>query len=232
MSDYSLDSGLRVLLIDDHPLRRRSVRSFLETLSATRRGHLKIVEVATPERISGDVGAVDVGLLAATDMRAALARLAELGECLPGTPIVVLAEGEQHADVAAAMGAGAHGYISTRSDPELMLHALEFVAAGGQVFPPEALLQVSPGFDARCGRRSCNGLAGTEAETGGEGLTARQLEVLRLLRQGRPNKVIARDLGLREATVKVHVRQIMRRLGVANRTQAALVAAAEHATGL
>jgi DNA-binding NarL/FixJ family response regulator len=56
------------------------------------------------------------------------------------------------------------------------------------------------------------------------GLTSRQYEVLRLLQEGQSNKRIARTLGLRESTIKVHVRQIMRKLGVANRTQAALTA--------
>jgi DNA-binding NarL/FixJ family response regulator len=66
-----------------------------------------------------------------------------------------------------------------------------------------------------------------DAIGGRKGLTHRQHEVLELLRRGQPNKIIARELGLTEGTVKVHVRQIMRKLGAANRTQAAVCSASE-----
>lgn len=79
---------------------------------------------------------------------------------------------------------------------------------------------------------SCDGgMTGTETdeeEDQGNGLTRRQVEVLAHLRHGSPNKVIARELGVTEGTVKVHVRQIMRRLGAANRTQAAVLSEREH----
>ncbi len=94
-----------------------------------------------------------------------------------------------------------------------------FVLAGGTYFPREALLA------PRTGVGYASGGGGTPiAVVAKAGLTARQGEVLERLRFGKSNKHIARELHMQEATVKVHVRQIMRKLGAANRTQVALLA--------
>lgn len=227
------DSGterLSVLLIDDHPLRRASVLRFLESMGEAAAVALSLREAATPleaaSRVSpGEAGPkVQVAVLGTGSMDNGMLALRELLALLPATPVVVLSDNDDTSGVIAALEAGAQGYICTRSQPALMLHALQFVAAGGSVFPPDALLHRFGGMGLP--KRACSVRAGGDAaEAGLDGLTARQCDVLRLLREGQSNKRIARALNLREATVKVHVRQIMRRLGVANRTQAALMAA-------
>jgi DNA-binding NarL/FixJ family response regulator len=93
---------------------------------------------------------------------------------------------------------------------------LTFVLHGGTYFPREALLRP----------QSAMGSSRVEVRLSGDPsqLTPRQIDVLERLRLGRSNKHIGRDLDMSEATVKVHVRQIMRKLGAVNRTQAALLA--------
>lgn len=217
-------SSLSVLLMDDHALRRISVLRFLESMAEPGSIHLDIREAAGPAEASLVSGVADVAIVPTTAVDVALPVLGEFRRLLPDMPLVVLSDGDSHEEVALAIRSGAQGYISTRSDPAIMLHALEFVAAGGCVFPPEALLP--------CGTSATRGDAAAVAgraidadrKVGRDGLTQRQYDVLALLREGQSNKRIARALGLQEATVKVHVRQIMRRLGVANRTQAALLA--------
>jgi DNA-binding NarL/FixJ family response regulator len=96
-----------------------------------------------------------------------------------------------------------------------MINALRLVLAGGVYLPPEILSQAaSPGSGRPAG-------PGEKPVTPEDiGLTGRQNEVLALLVQGKPNKLICRELGLAEGTVKIHISAILRTLGVSNRTQA------------
>lgn len=168
----------------------------------------------------------------------------------PDCPLVVIADSENRGDVVAAFEAGASSYISTGSTPEFVATVLQFVLDGGTYFPLSALRRVDQDDDPK-GRStlsrlprglrpislaSSNGDAlQDKAKNTGEdvhreqdhGLTDRQRDVLFGLKVGNSNKQIARDLGMSEATVKVHVRQVMRKLRVSNRTQAALVASSE-----
>jgi DNA-binding NarL/FixJ family response regulator len=163
-----------------------------------------------------------VALIGAGSVPEAVTLLAGLRVSAPTIPAAVLSDHESPAEVVMALEAGAQGVISTRIDPVLMLHALRFIAAGGHFFPPKALLGEAPSPEP-VSEHGFTSLCGLAPPTAG-GLTSRQYEVLRLLQEGQSNKRIARTLGLRESTIKVHVRQIMRKLGVANRTQAALTA--------
>ncbi len=143
-----------------------------------------------------------------------------LREQLPEVPVVLLADREDPASVAAAMRTGVRGYLPTSTEPEVARRALALVLAGGSYAPPGLLL----GTAAEDRTESCgSAIPSLAAGTGRlDGLTPRQREVLALLGQGRPNKVIAQRLSMCESTVKVHVRQIMRKLGASNRTEVAL----------
>jgi DNA-binding NarL/FixJ family response regulator len=121
--------------------------------------------------------------------------------------------------------------VPTSIELSVALQALSFIKSGGQFFPPSVLSRAHSPWPVPFKKtaalgESVNGANGWSHELNGctEGLTAKQAEVIRLLRQGETNKLIARRLGLSEATVKVHVRQIMRKLGVKNRTQVAISA--------
>ena len=157
---------------------------------------------------------------------------------------VLITDRADNEAVMAGIAAQVHGFIPTSTKPELAVEALGFILHGGTFFPPAAILQQDanqqiPGGDpllmlrhrARpnppCEDHACGSVRSTAQRNGscrpGDGqLTARQQEVLELLSKGEPNKVIARALDMTEATVKVHVRQIMLKLGVTNRTQVAI----------
>jgi DNA-binding NarL/FixJ family response regulator len=136
-------------------------------------------------------------------------------------PLVILSDNEDPVQVFAAIEAGAQGFIAASTEPVLALQALTFILSGGSFFPPSALNHVIrvTGKQIRVAERK---RANLNARSGR--LTRRQQQVLNLLRVGKSNKMIARDLQLQEATVKVHVRQIMRKMGVSNRIEVALQA--------
>ena len=111
------------------------------------------------------------------------------------------------------------GYIPTTLEPAVASIALQLVLAGGS-FVPNSLVEAIEEHDPCQGRPQLDN--GRKARV--EGLTPRQLEVLNLLVEAKPNKVIANELNMKESTVKVHVRHIMKKLGANNRTEAALLA--------
>jgi DNA-binding NarL/FixJ family response regulator len=138
------------------------------------------------------------------------------------TPLVLVSEREESEEVVAAFKAGARGFIPMSVTPSVAIQAFTFVMGGGSYFPPSALIQRTHLESSLVVTTSEVAIAGDIPKSG---LTARQEEVLERLREGESNKLIGRQLKLRESTVKVHIRQIMRKLGATNRTQAALCAA-------
>jgi len=138
----------------------------------------------------------------------------------PEAALVVLSDREEPEEVCAAFQDGAAGFIPTSIDPSVAFQALSFIKGGGWFFPPSALLHprlVAKDTGSR-EKQVVNGFGSISQ------LTTKQKEVFNLLRQGQTNKTIARCLGMSDATVKVHVRCIMRKFGVANRTQLAIAA--------
>lgn len=142
-------------------------------------------------------------------------------------PLVIISDCERPEEAVEAFRAGARAFIPTSTDPAVAIEAFTFILHGGSFFPPTALM---PRGTGRAGENGGPGPGGRQASEDDRHrsrynmLTSRQHEVLELLREGQSNKLIARALSMRESTVKVHVRQIMRKLGAANRTQAALCA--------
>jgi DNA-binding NarL/FixJ family response regulator len=125
--------------------------------------------------------------------------------------------------VCAAFEAGAAGFMPTSIDPSVALQALSLIKCGGSFFPPSALHREMPpvATQVTVGQPDRANFESSRPPTRPR-LSAKQEEVVRLLRQGQSNKEIASQLGLSEATVKVHVGCIMRKLGLANRTQVAI----------
>jgi DNA-binding NarL/FixJ family response regulator len=131
--------------------------------------------------------------------------LAQLRRDFPLLPVVVLSATHDRATVGAAMAAGAQGYIAKTSTPGELLDAVRTVLEGGRSVTSHLT-------------SSMPSIAGIPGES--LGLTHRQADVLRLLLQGKPNKLICRDLRLSEGTVKVHVSAILKALNVRSRAQA------------
>ena len=137
-------------------------------------------------------------------------------------PVVVLSDVDARDEAQLAIIAGAHGFVPTMLHPKLLCAALALVQAGGKFAPPE---QIDDWAHASLPNRSeASDEPAPEPVAQYEELSPRQTHVLMLLQEGLANKVIAAKLGMTESTVKVHVRQIMRRLGANNRTEAALLA--------
>lgn len=225
MYEAKTSSGL-VVLVDDRRLRRAALLALLAVWAESRGYALEAPDCASYDEISAggpfedaDLILLSVGSLGLgdPDYDACVGRLRELAA---SRPTLVLGDCDDYETIAALVSLGAKGYLPMSTPPEIGLSVLEFVLRGGTYFPPTAL----------SARRSDERRPSfSDIEETGDTLTTRQREVLSLLRQGKPNKVIARDLSMRESTVKVHVRQILRKLGATNRTQAALCAAsADH----
>lgn len=200
---------MKILLADDHPLFRDGVRHVLSQLSTQ-------VEILDAPDFPGvfRIAALHPDLdLALVDLympgMPGRAGVAAFRQQFPEIPLVILTASESTQDMKAVIGAGALGYILKSYPAPLMLDALRRVLEGGMFMPEAPALTTEE-----------------TARPGGEkiSLTTRQLQVLALLAEGKPNKLIARALQLTEGTVKIHVAAIFRALEVSNRTEAVIAA--------
>jgi len=212
--------ALKVLIADAHPLMRDGLANVLAGLSQR-------VDVLQADSLQGALAVLDAHSDTALVLLDLImpdgdgtSMLERVREAHPGIPIVVVSGATDHATVTAAIRSGAMGFISKRSAPPVLLGALRLVLAGEVYVPPEVLrmqLMTPPG-----GTPSAAPVSVRERARGGKDLdlTKRQLDVLALLVQGKPNKAICRELGLAEGTVKAHTAAIFRALRVSNRTEA------------
>jgi DNA-binding NarL/FixJ family response regulator len=210
---------VRALVVDDHPLIQEAVSNVLRRLEPQ-----VVIDVAGDCERGLDLAAdgpepdlllLDLNLPGLSGIPA----LKLWRTRYPGIPVVVLSAATDQQTVLAAIGAGAAGFIPKSSSNEVMLNALRLVLGGGKYLPPEVLSR-STGDVATSPRAR----HGTTLSIETFGLSARQAEVLKLIARGASNKVICRELGLAERTVKAHVTAIFRALKVTNRTQAAIEA--------
>jgi DNA-binding NarL/FixJ family response regulator len=205
-----------LIVIDLKRLRQAGMKRLLETWAETMGLKLKVVAQLTPfdsSPVACQMTIINVGGASVQD--------APYHELIPSVrkliaeaPLVIISDREEPQEISAAFEQGAVGFIPTSVEPAVLFHALSFIMKGGSFFPPSAL---STCFYRRIG----SGLASTSD------LTAKQRDVFNRLCQGHSNKAIARQLDLSEGTVKVHVRRIIQKFGVANRTQLAISAVTE-----
>jgi DNA-binding NarL/FixJ family response regulator len=162
-----------------------------------------------------DLVVIDTGDHTCAD-RSIAGILESLGEVLPGVPVIVVSDREDWPAVSDALCHAVRAYFPSSLDPEILLETVRFVQKGGTFIPLETLM------DVPLRRRRSQRAEARRTEL--RGLTPGEQRVLELLRKGKPNKIIARELNIEETTVKVHVRRILKKLNAANRTQAGLVA--------
>jgi DNA-binding NarL/FixJ family response regulator len=162
-----------------------------------------------------------------------LERIKALRALAPDVPLMILSDGQSREEIVSTLNVGAPGFLYVGANAELALQALSLMLNGGSYFPSAMRpkhtdpAQRHPAIDCihapSCVMNGDNGAAKSlEDVARNRSLTARQKAVLELLSRGDTNKVIARRLGMRESTVKVHVRQIMRKFGVTNRAELAV----------
>jgi NarL family two-component system response regulator LiaR len=205
---------IRVLIADDHAVVRRGLRTFLElqdeieVVGEAEDGEQALTEA---ERLDPDVILLDL-VMPHVD---GIATLHGLRERSARSRVIVLTTFLDDDKLLPAVRAGAAGYLLKDVEPKELVGAIRTVHAG------EALLH--PAAAARVMAELVDAARPTPAAL----LTPRENEVLALIARGRSNKVIARELGVSEKTVKTHVSNLLGKLGVADRTQAALYAVQE-----
>ena len=211
------ESRLKVLIVDDHPLIRQALTVVLKQLES----ELEVIEAGNCTdalALAETHGDIDLVLL---DIHmpglSGLDALDSFRERRADVPVVVLSASEDPNDITRALDSGAMGFIPKSQPSAVMINALRLVLSGGVYLPPEIVR-----------RSAAPSYASAPAGAGGSmhyrdiGLTERQAQVLALLVQGKPNKLICRELDLAEGTVKIHITAILRALKVANRTQAVI----------
>jgi len=162
-------------------------------------------------------GGTSIVLLCATGQKATELTvrrdLAAVKATQPGALCIVMSDGESPEQMLDAIEQGASGYMPSSIGLEVAIEAIRLVRAGGTFVPASALLKSRAVADQAALRK--------ESERGL--FTARQAEVVKALRRGQPNKLIAYELNMGECTVKVHIRNIMKKLHARNRTEVAFL---------
>jgi DNA-binding NarL/FixJ family response regulator len=204
---------LTILLADDHPVVRQGLKTFLDLqpdMEVVGEAATGTEAAARAEELAPDVVLLDLVMPGGGGIEAAR----RIREACPATKVIVLTSYAEDENVIPALKAGASGYVLKDVEPAELADGVRRVHRG------EALLH--PAIASRVLREV------VEPQPDRDTLTPRELDVLRLLARGFANKVIARELGIADRTVKTHVSSILAKLGVTDRTQAALYAVREH----
>jgi DNA-binding NarL/FixJ family response regulator len=207
---------IRLLIVDDHPLFRRGVRLYLDVIA-----DIQVVgEASNGEEALGllEQNPVDVVLL---DLQMpGMDGIEVTRRILAGnerTRVLILTSFGGWDRVYAALKSGAAGYVLKDAEPEELVAAVRAVAAGGSYLSEQATAQLLHHLDMRSGAEPVR-------DQPVEPLSQREREVLQLIARGQSNREIAEHLFLSETTVKTHVTNILQKLNVKSRTQAALYA--------
>jgi len=202
---------IRILIVDDHAVVREGLRAFLDL----QEGFEVVGEAAdgeeavgAAERLRPDVVLMDLVM----PRRDGVAAMRELRDRVPGARVIVLTSFLDEDKLLPALRAGAAGYLLKNAEPEEIERAVRAAQAGEAVLDPVVAARLVAALAAH----------GDEEPI--DRLTPREREVLQLIGRGFPNKRIARELELAEKTVKTHVGHVLAKLGVTDRTQAAVVA--------
>jgi DNA-binding NarL/FixJ family response regulator len=197
---------IRLLLVDDHPVVRRGLRGYLElepdftVVGEAGDGEeaLRAIEETRPDVVLLDLK------MPGLDGQGVLERLGTTGD---GPRILVLTSATDAERVPNAISAGAAGFVYKDIDPDALASAIRTVHAGQLLLSPVAMRGL---------------MNGSGSSPSAPSLTPRESQVLGLIAKGQTNRQISRALGVSEKTVKTHVTNLLRRIGAADRTQAAL----------
>jgi DNA-binding NarL/FixJ family response regulator len=204
-------TDLRILVADDHKLVRDGLRPFLRELDA----EAEIIDAASLDEAIAAIEAAPAIDLVLLDLMmpgmTGLDGLTRIRAMAPGIPVVIVSGFSTRDHVQAAVEAGAAGFIPKTVGGGAMVNALRLVLSGETYLPSSSFF--APAEPAPAVRP-------TEAPVPFNRLSRREGEILAQLIEGRTNKEIAQALGLQEITIKVHLRNVYRKIGAANRAQA------------
>jgi len=200
--------GLSVWLIDAHPLMRAGLKAQLDG-----QGFTIIAEGGSLSEVFEKAADAQPQLIV-VDMNLGLAALGEVKSSRPSARVVVLAEHAELSHLVDAFAAGADGYLLKSISTDALVESLRLVVLGEKVFPG-----IVTNYLSMLGASNGNH---EPVRVGDVPLSQRELEIIRHLADGHSNKTIAKELSIAEATVKVHLKTVLRKIGVANRTQVAI----------
>lgn len=206
---------LVVLTVDDHPLIRSALREVVGLMAE----RVELIEASNPEdglaalraRPDTDLVFLDLNF----SRHDGLAFVAKFRAAAPAVPVLIYTMHEDVTTLRQALAQGASGIVPKTHPPRLLQKAIELVIEGGVYLPPELARQLAAP-DAAPPTPHPQALA----------MSAQQWKILELLAEGSPNKAIARELGIAASTVKNQLTVVFGKLGVSNRTQAAIAARA------
>lgn len=225
----------RLLVVDDHSLFRRGLIALLQGDT-----HFDVVGEAgdanqalrLASALQPDLILLDNHMPGVSGVQA----LPALRQAAPAARILMLTVGEDQTELAGALRSGAHGYLLKTVDSDTLYALLLRCLAGESVVSPEMTSKLVSAFQLEADRTTADGFEPTGTSAGGNGasgvdrghdllavLSPRQREILRQITHGASNKQIARELAIAETTVKIHVQQILRKLAVSTRVQAAVI---------
>lgn len=210
----SVGVAVPILLIDDHPVFCLAAKSMIEQATGipVRTAATLQLGLAALESRSFQLVLIDLSLPDSDAKNTAV----EVRTIAKTHRVLVIAASEWYEDARVALAAGALGFVPKTSEPEDIVAAVRAALVGDRIVP-----KTPPTWVTGAGRAPSDSPARIDGPQ--SVLTPRQWEVLQAIAAGKSNKIIARELGIAERTIKVHVTAVFRAIGVANRTQAALL---------
>ncbi|UOO80817.1 response regulator transcription factor [Uruburuella testudinis] len=207
-------SKIKIILVDDHTLFRSGIKALL-----SRQDDLEVIGEAADglsgvklaEQLSPDIVLLDLDMPVMNGREA----LAQILSANPQQTVVMLTVSEDSDDLTECMRIGARGFLLKNINADFLLESIRKAVDGDNVFSPEMTARLVQSLISPAAPPKNNELAS---------LTPRELEILGYLASGHSNKVIARHLDLAESTIKVHVQNILRKLELSSRVQAAVYA--------
>jgi NarL family two-component system response regulator LiaR len=227
-TNESAGGEIRVLIVDDHAMVRQGLRTFLELqdhmdprLTVVGEAVNGVEAVALANQTQADVVLLDLVMPEMDGIQATL----KIRECSPNARIIILTSFGEEDKVLPAIRAGAQGYLLKDIPPHQLVHAIREAYLGKAQLHPEIARKLMSAVAAQEETSVSRAMADTDG-----GLTAREQEVLDLIAQGLSNRDIAEKMFISEKTVKTHVSNILSKLHLGDRTQAAIYALKHAAT--
>jgi two-component system nitrate/nitrite response regulator NarL len=212
--------SIKILLVDPHQLSREGLKHLLGSETHDVIGVARSVDDAADQIAKGlapDLVICGLEEAASGDQSAIID---QIRASFPNLKLVILANSVSSNLLLQAINAGVNAYLLRDMSLEALSRSLELVMLGQQIFPTQAALALVA--NRSTGSAYAGSSLSSEAALRTRGVSGREGEILRTLLSGHSNKMIARQLGISEATVKVHLKAVMRKINAQNRTQVAV----------